>query len=95
MKEYVKYNKKILLIVILFFVVILSMCFLMIKEVVSRNINEKIKKNETIRDISFEPYSNSNNLIILVTIEDTEYGINTISYRNKNNKEINISCNGK
>ena len=56
---------------------------------------ETTKQNEIIRDISFMPYSNEKNLIVLVTIEDSEYGINTVTYKDKNDKDIRINANSK
>ena len=50
------------------------------------------KKGESVKDISFEPYSNENNLIVLVTIQDDENGIDTISYKNKQGKEIRVNA---
>lgn len=49
------------------------------------------KKGEAIKDISFEPYSNENNLIVLVTVQDDENGIETIEYINKDGQQAKIN----
>lgn len=52
---------------------------------------ETNEKAESIKDISFEPYSNENNLIVLVTVQDDENGIETIEYVNKDGQQAKIN----
>lgn len=63
------------------------------------NIIEKIAnigiKEETVKTIKFEPYSNIDNLTVLVTVEDNEYGIDSINYNDKDGKKIELQGNGR
>lgn len=78
-----------------------NMFILLIILMISVNINKKLinqeidKKSELIKNISFEPYSNENGLIVLVNIQDNENGIDTITYKGKDGKEVVVNANKK
>ena len=85
-------NKKIFLIIFLLILVIL---FCGISFAIKLN-NTKIKKEkENIQNISFLPYSNKNGLVILVEVEDDEYGIKKINCFGNNNQSKEIYGYGK
>lgn len=84
--------KKILLILAFLFCLVITLKFIFYRD----NINNiSGVKNENVRRIEFEPYSNQDNLTVMVTIEDTEYGINKIEYKNMNNENIVVNANNK
>lgn len=60
----------------------------------NRITKENNIEKQNMRDITFEPYSNENNLKILVTAEDTESSIEKLKYF-EDGKEKQINCNGK
>ena len=85
-------NKKIFLIIFLLILVIL---FCGISFAIKLN-NTKIKKEkENIQNISFLPYSNKNGLVILVEVEDDEYGMKKINCFGNNNQSKEIYGYGK
>ena len=85
-------NKKIFLIIFLLILVIL---FCGISFAIKLN-NTKIKKEkENIQNIFFLPYSNKNGLVILVEVEDDEYGIKKINCFGNNNQSKEIYGYGK
>lgn len=87
----IRVRKVILIIVFIFIGLIL---FSIIKDRL-QFINESYLKGEITKNIIFEPYSNENNLIVLVTVEDLENGINKITYRDKDGSEKIINAHGK
>lgn len=90
-------NKKSRIILLLIFsviivgIAILNNRFNIIKKITKLGF----QKEEVIRAIEFEPYSNNEKLTVLVTIEDNEYGIDNINYEDKDGKKINVKGNGK
>lgn len=59
-------------------------------------INKITKNKEEVQDITFEMYSNENNILkMIVTAQDTENGIDKVIYTTENNEKKEIKCYGK
>lgn len=89
-----KKNKKIIIItaIILF---IISIVFSQRHTLISK-INKITKNKEEVQDITFEMYSNENNILkMIVTAQDTENGIDKVIYTTENNEKKEIKCYGK
>ena len=88
-------NKKnfcILILVIIFLISILVI--LNIKQI--QKIIQNRKTEEANKDISFQIYSNENDILkFLVTVKDTEDGIKKIIYTLEDGQQKEIDCYGK
>lgn len=77
-------KKKYFTISIFSVVCILLIILLVVYRINLKNSSKEYKKEEIIKDIKFEVYSNQNNKIkVLVTAQDTENGIERMLYTNK------------
>lgn len=90
-----KKSKKIFLIAMMAIIVLIILILFIPKYGLINNIL-KVLQNQQTQDIKFQVYSNQDNILkILVTVQDTEYGINKLSYINKDGEKVENSCYNK
>lgn len=77
---------------VLIFLIILIFIFSIVEHTNKLIPLKNLLKQENIKDISFEPYSNEDKLKILVTVEDSENFLDTINYVDENGQYITLKC---
>lgn len=89
-------NKKIFYKLILLIIIVLITIFVVFNHEQINNIFIDKKKEEINKNITFQVYSNENDILkILVTAKDIENGINKLIYLTEEGQQKEINCYGK
>ena len=85
--------KKRIIIVFLIIISLTLILFFAFNDFKIVNFKNIFRTQNTVKDITFEPYSNDNTLKILVTVEDSENYITDLTYKNKDDTNTTITVN--